>query len=226
MARELRSEFHQKLDRLDADLAKMGLLTREQLDKAVQALVEGRPELATEVIGADVSLDAMETDLEIRCIQLLATEGPVASDLRLISSIFKITGDLERIGDHAVKIAHISRDLKRLGHTCNMANIERLGVQVTQTLGDTLKAFETRDVVLARDVRSRDRDINDLTRVIDESIVRDMEAAPQDIECYSLLHFIPGRLERVADHCQNIAERIEYIVTGQYLLHEHGSGNA
>ncbi|HYE79817.1 MAG TPA: phosphate signaling complex protein PhoU, partial [bacterium] len=194
MGRELRGEFHHKLQKLDSDLAKMGLLTREQLEKALQSLVEGRPELATEVIGADATLDAMETDLEIRCVQLLATEGPVASDLRLISSIFKITGDLERIGDHAVKIAHLSRDLKRLGHTGDLFGVPDLGTQVVGILRDTMQAFGARDVPLARDVRSRDKAINELTRTIDEAIVARMEAAPQDIDYYSLLHFIPGRL--------------------------------
>ena len=220
MARELRSEFHLKLDNLDADLIKMGLLTRDQLESAIRALTEGRVELATQVIGGDSKLDRMETDLEIRCVSLLATEGPVASDLRMVSSIFKITGDLERIGDHAVKVAHIARDLKALGHPGSLDNIRTFGEEVLGVLRDTLRAYETRDVELARQVRNGDATINQHSRLLDEWVVRMMEANPRDIDYYSLLHFVPGRLERVCDHCQNIVERVEYIVTGQYLLHE------
>ncbi|MEO7993890.1 MAG: phosphate signaling complex protein PhoU [bacterium] len=220
MARELRSEFHLKLDHLDADLVKMGLLTREQLTKSLRALVDGRVDLAREVVNADATLDSLESELEIRCVQLFAKESPVASDLRLISSIFKITGDLERIGDHAVKIAHIAKDLKALGHPGALHDIDSFGNEVLMVLSDTMRAFEERNVDLAREVRSRDRLINQRCRELDDAIVQKMEASPPDIDYYSLLHFVPGRLERVSDHCQNIAERIEYIVTGQFLLHE------
>jgi len=219
-ARELRSEFHLKLDQLDTDLIRMGLLTIEQVERACTALFEGRPEMADQVIANDARLDRMETELEIRCVQLFALEAPVASDLRLISSIFKITADLERIGDHAVKIAYIGKDLKKLGHPGPLTDVQLFSELVVQLLRDTLRAFETRDAVLSREVRARDRHINTHCRTLDDSIVAKMEATPKDIDYYSLLHFIPGRLERIGDHCQNIAERVVYIATGQYLLHE------
>lgn len=220
-ARELRSEFHLKLGQLDSDLLHMGLLTSEQVERACTALFEGRLDLAGQVITTDARLDQMETDLEVRCVQLLALESPVASDLRLISSIFKITGDLERIGDHAVKIAHIARDLKGLGHPVDHPGLAGYARLVQQQLKDTLSAYEVRDAVRARELRARDRQINQECRELDAAIVHAMELHPKDIDYYSLLHFVPGRLERIADHCQNISERVVYIVTGQYMLHEH-----
>lgn len=220
-ARELRSEFHLKLGQLDADVIRMGLLTAEQLERACSALFEGRPEAADQVIANDARLDRMETELEIRCVQLFALQAPVASDLRLISSIFKITGDLERIGDHAVKIAHISKDLKRLGHPAPLTEMQFFADLVIALLRDTLRAYENRDVAFCRELRARDRIINQHCRTLDDLIVQRMEEQPKDIDYYSLLHFIPGRLERAADHCQNIGERVVYIVTGQYLLHEN-----
>ena len=214
---------HQFIDRLDELKDRMARLTaqvQQACETAVQALLSSDAVLARQVFGLDINIDQQEVEIEKGAIDLLALYQPAASDLRLITIIIKANSDFERIADCAVNIAQRMLPLTGRDYTVP-PDLRLMANGMLSTLRDTIKAFNLVDESLARQVVRGD----DLVDALYHQIVQDMLArlespgADAGIELSNVM--IAKNLERMADHCTNVAEDVIYAHTGRIIRHLH-----
>jgi len=210
-----REAFERELHRLKDDVVRMGTRAGEAIHQAVEALKARDVALAQQVIAEDDAIDALHFDLEQRCMRLLATQQPMAGDLRTIASVFAITIDLERMADHA---EGISRAVKRLSTeplVKPLVEIPKMEEQIQEMLRHTLDAFRSQNAQLAKQAASKDDVVDELrNRVLHELLdvmIKDPQTVPRALE----LLIVARHLERAADHLTNVDERIVYMVTGE-----------
>jgi phosphate transport system protein len=216
-------KFDQHLDDLKQELLKMGGAVEESIDQAVSALVERRDELVREVIAGGKKIDEWEIRIEEECLKVLATHGPVASDLRLIATMMKIDDDLERINDHAVNIAQRAEVLNKMPLLKPLIDIPRMSELAQGMVKDALDAFVRRDVALARSVARRDDELDALRDQIFRELLTYMHDAlghPDTVTRATHLILISRDLERIGDHASNIAENVAYLVQGRIVRHQ------
>ncbi|AZH24596.1 phosphate signaling complex protein PhoU [Haloplanus aerogenes] len=221
-----RDEYQQSLADLRADVLAMGNLVGSRLDRALMALSTVDEAAARAVAGADDEVDRRYLDLESRCIQLLARQQPVASDLRFVASSFKILTDLERVGDLAVNLAQytLAADRKRFEEV----DLSAIGDLAREMLDDAMVAYRTDDAALCRDIAERDDELDVLCQRASERVVReliehevdegDSWAVEELLDDVSRLLLVVRDLERVGDHAVNIAARTLYMVESDPAL--------
>ena len=213
-----RQTFHEELALLEQQLLHMGRLTGGMVADAVTSIQQGDVFLAETVIEQDDAIDTLNTDIETRCMKLLALQQPMARDLRQIGTALKIVTDLERIGDHAVDIAKISRKLSQhLFIRKQLVDVGPLADIAQQMLSHALEALVRHDTALAEQVCADDDRVDDLFKELREQL---FELARQDASLtsassYMLLAVV--YIERIADHATNIAERAYYTETGKLI---------
>ncbi len=210
-----RAAFERDLLQLKEGVVRMGERAGEAIHGAVEALRARDVGAAERIIAEDDAIDALHMDLEQQCMRLLATQQPMAGDLRTIASVFAITIDLERMADHA---EGISRAVKRLGDeppVKPLVDIPQMDETLQGMLRDTLMALQMESADLARQTAAQDDAVDRLrNRVLHdllEIMIRDPQTVPRALE----LLIVARHLERAADHVTNICERIVYIVTGE-----------
>ncbi len=210
-----REAFDRDLRQLREDVVQMGRRAGEAIHRAVEALKARDLALADAVIANDDRIDATHLELEERCMRLLATQQPMATDLRTIASVFAITLDLERMADHA---EGISRATKRLGTeplVKPLIDIPKMETLVQEMLSEALQAFVTRDLDLAVRMAKKDDLVDglrsDVFRELLTIMLNDPDTVPRALE----LLLVAQHLERAADHVTNIGERVVYMVTGR-----------
>lgn len=210
-----REAFERELRQLKDDVVHMGTRAGEAIHRAVEALVGRDAALAEQVIAEDNAIDAIHLDLEQRCMRLLATQQPMARDLRAIASVFAITIDLERMADHA---EGISRAVKRLAGeepVKPLVDIPKMEAQIQEMIRDTLEAFRAQDAEGARRAAGKDDVVDGLRNRVLHDLLDIMIADPQKIPRALELLIVARHLERAADHITNVCERIVYMVTGE-----------
>ena len=209
-----RIHFQEKLNNLKMDVLLMGGLVEEAIEKAIHALVKNDRSLAANVIQDDEVINEKECVIENQCIILLATEQPVASDLRLIISILKTIRDLERIGDYAAHLAKATVNFEAGALTFH-DDISKITNVCVSMLKDTLKAFSEEKVELAEEVKERDDIVDGLYLQLFNELLGDMRDDPDHIKQVSALLLVGKYLERLADHITNICEEIVFMCTGK-----------
>lgn len=210
-----REAYERELQRLRDDVVRMGERAGEAIHRSVEALRERDVTAAERVIAEDDAIDALHMDLEQRCMRLLATQQPMARDLRAIAAVFAITIDLERMADHA---EGISRAVKRLGSeppVMALEDIPRMDAQLQEMMRDTLDAFRAQDPVLARRAAAKDDAVDELRNRVLHDLLDLMISDPQTVPRALELLIVARHLERAADHLTNVCERIVYMVTGE-----------
>lgn len=210
-----REAYERELQRLRDDVVRMGERAGEAIHRSVEALRERDVAAAERVIAEDDAIDAQHMDLEQRCMRLLATQQPMARDLRAIAAVFAITIDLERMADHA---EGISRAVKRLGSeppVMALEDIPRMDAQLQEMMRDTLDAFHAQDPVLARRAAAKDDAVDELRNRVLHDLLDLMISDPQTVPRALELLIVARHLERAADHLTNVCERIVYMVTGE-----------
>lgn len=210
-----REAYERELQRLRDDVVRMGERAGEVIHRSVEALRERDVAAAERVIAEDDAIDALHMDLEQRCMRLLATQQPMARDLRAIAAVFAITIDLERMADHA---EGISRAVKRLGSeppVMALEDIPRMDAQLQEMMRDTLDAFRAQDPVLARRAAAKDDAVDELRNRVLHDLLDLMISDPQTVPRALELLIVARHLERAADHLTNVCERIVYMVTGE-----------
>jgi len=218
--------FHDELNDLKVRLLTMSGEAEAALGHAVEALLRRDPVQAAEVIVGDEALDAMENEVEERCIQLLALQQPVARDLRLLTAALKIASDLERVGDHAVNIAQSVERLAQGGPITPEPELIEMARQAREMLADALESFVREDAAAGRALRLRDERVDALHHTIFGALVRQMTADPKSIITGMELFLVSRNLERVADLATNIGEDVVFIVEGKSIRHTAGEGVA
>lgn len=212
MARE---QFHTELLRLQQEILRMGALVEEQMARAVQSLTDQNLELADHVVAADDRVDDLEMDIERRCLTLLALQQPLAGDLRTVSTALKIITDLERMADHAVDIAKVTRRIASEPLVKPLVDIPRMATLAAHMVRSALNAYVARDIDMALSMIRMDDEVDQLYRVIFDDLVEIMRRdAASSFQSTHLL-FVANYLERIADHATNLGEWVVYMVTGE-----------
>ena len=211
----MRTKFDEQLETLHVELIKMGALCEDAISLAAKALLDGDDRLIQRVFAADGEIDRKERDIEGMCLRLLLQQQPVARDLRLISSALKMISDMERIGDQASDIAEITpylagSDAKSKVHIADMARA------TIKMVTDSIESFVKEDVDLARAVMAYDDEVDRLFDAVKTELIGLIsEDAANGSFCMDLL-MIAKYFERIGDHATNIAEWVEFSITGAH----------
>lgn len=217
----MRSRFDEQLALLNKEMIEMGALCEEVIALASKALTEADPELAKKVAPLDAEIDQKERNIESLCLKLLLQQQPVASDLRLISSVLKMITDIERIGDQASDIAEIVTYLSGVcGHN---AHIDRMAQATIKMVTESLDAFVRRDLTLAWSVIEYDDVVDRLFDECKSDLIAEIAQNPEDGERVLDVLMIAKYLERIGDHATNIAEWVEFSITGSHKSAMHGA---
>jgi phosphate transport system protein len=214
-----RQHFEAELAALRNQLLRMGALVEERVHRAVHSLVARREEDARRVIATDDEVNQLQMDIDDRCLRLLATQAPLAGDLRLITSAMKINADLERMGDQAVNVAENALNLIPQPPLKPLIDIPRMAEVTEKMIRDALDAFVKKDAVLARDVLGRDDEVDDLKDQVFRELLTYMMADPGTIQRALALILVSRNLERIADHATNIAEDVIFIAEARDVRH-------
>ena len=209
----MRNKFDMQLDRMNEMLIEMGELCGKAIANATKAVEAKDLEMAKMVISEDEEIDQLEKDIERLCLKLLLQQQPVARDLRQISAALKMITDMERIGDQAADIAEIliSGQIKEMsahGYLVDMAS------QTSEMVKKSIRAFVEKDLDMTRKVIVADNDVDQLFDQIKEALITFLaKEQSKGGEALDML-MIAKYLERIGDHATNIAEWVEFSITG------------
>ncbi len=207
-----------ELDQLKQRLMTMAGTAEQAVTQAIKALLDRDDDLARGVRERDSILDQLEMELDDSAIQLLS-KAPLASDLRLITMVMKISRDLERIGDEATTIARRAIELSQEPQLKPYIDIPRMAGIGLEMLRDALEAFVTRDTEKARAVVLRDKEVDQINKQLHRELSSFMVERPSTItRCLNLM-VISKSLERIADHAANIAEDAVYLHEARDIRH-------
>ncbi|MCG1002314.1 MULTISPECIES: phosphate signaling complex protein PhoU [Halobacterium] len=216
-----RESYQEKLDALRNDVLYMSEVVVDRLRLALEAMEQKDEQAAMDVIEGDDEVNQLYLDLEEECIDLLALQQPVAGDLRLIASSFKITTDLERVGDLATNLAEYTLDADR--DMFPEVDIQAIGTTTIEMIEDAMDAYADADIDACYAIAERDDDLDERCRQASETVMRDLieteidvESSDEDVEALmqdvSRMLLTVRDLERVGDHAVNVAARTLYMV--------------
>lgn len=214
--------FEQQLAELQNRILAMAGLTEEQLRSSVKAFLERDPGLARGVFDSDRRIDAMENEIDEAGIHLLATQQPMARDLRLITMILKMSSDLERIGDHAVNIGESVLRLQTAPALEPPPEIQAMAEMATEMVKDAVDAFVERDAGAAVSILPRDDTVDRYNDSVFRILLTVMMENPRRISWGMEIFLVSRNLERIADLATNIAEDVIYIVEARNVKHHAG----
>ena len=213
--------FDQELAQLKEALLRMSALAEQSVAQSLKALVQRDDTLAKKVDAEDAQLDKLETEVDERCIQLIALRQPKARDLRFITMAMKISSELERIGDQAVNIAHRAEELNKEALLKPLVDIPRMAEHAQGMIRDSLDAFVYEKPEVARQVIQRDTKVDLLNRQLHRELTSFMIEDPHTItRCLNLMS-VAHNLERIGDHATNIAEDIVFLYEARDIRHQH-----
>ena len=212
----MRNRFDEQLEQLNNHLLEMGALIERSIENATQAMINQDVEAAKASVTADHEVDQKEREIEALCLKLLLQQQPVARDLRLISAALKMITDMERIGDQAADIAGIVSYIAREPYIKELVHLPQMGRKAIAMVRGSLDAYVNKDMDLARKVMGMDDAIDQLFDIVKDELIdhirSDASAGSQAVD----LLMIAKYYERIGDHAQNIAEWVEYALTGKH----------
>jgi phosphate transport system protein len=212
---EIRTEFHKKIGEIQGDVLAMGSMVEKAISRSIEALRERDLDLADLIIKDDIKINQKRFEIEEKCIRLIATQQPMAIDLRNIMAITAIITELERIGDYAEGIAKIVIMIGDEPPLKPLVTIPRMAEKTVDMLHRSLEAFCRHDDAAARKIALEDDEVdqlyNDLYRVLVSFMVED----PKTITRATRLSWVAHNLERASDRVTNICERVVFTVTGK-----------
>jgi phosphate transport system protein len=211
--------FVEELEDLRKELLAMAGLVELAVHESIQALTERDSNRAQQVLMNEARINQMEIRIDEMATRLLATQQPMASDLRFLTVAIKINNDLERIGDLAVNIVERALSLIALPPVKPLVDIPRMAHLAESMVHDSLDSFVRRDAGLARSVLLSDDAVDDLCDAIRDELVEFMQKDPSTISRSLDLILVARNLERVGDHATNIAEDVLFLVQGVDVRH-------
>lgn len=216
MQTRTRAHFDQEIHALQNKMLEMATCADWMLSAAVDALMTGDAEVIRSVVLRDDVVDDLDVMIETKCLSLIATQQPVARDLRVIGTALKVITDIERIGDYAVDIAKIGRRMVRSHELYRpLVDLPLLAQLTRDMLHDALQAFVNHDLELVQKVISDDDAVDRLYHQMRDDLTQHiLDAGPHKYAALSSL-FAAKYLERASDHVVNIAERVCFIETGE-----------
>ncbi|ATC95922.1 phosphate signaling complex protein PhoU [Pseudoalteromonas tunicata] len=217
--KHISGNFNQELENVRNHVLSMGGLVEQQLNSALDAVLNSDADLARKVQEGDIKVNAMEVSIDEECTRIIAKRQPAASDLRLVVAIAKTIADLERIGDEARRIAKVALDSFSNDQQDLLVNIDNMGRHVSKMLHDVLDAFARMDVNSAFAVHKEDAKVDREYEAITRQIMTYMMEDPRSIPKIMNLIWSVRSLERIGDRCQNISEYVIYFVKGKDIRH-------
>ncbi len=212
---EIRTTFHKKLREIQDEVLVMGSMVEKAVMSSVKALKERDLELAQRVVTDDLRVNRKRFEIEENCIQLIATQQPMASDLRTIISALNIVSEVERIGDHAEGIAKIVLMIGDEPPLKPLIDIPRMMEKTIDMLHRSLDTFVKGDADTARKIVAEDDEVDSLYDQVFRELLTFMAEDPKTITRATRLIWVAHNLERSADRVTNICERVVYMVTGK-----------
>ena len=210
----MRNRFDDQLEQLNVELIKTGALCEDAISTTAKALIDNDRELARRVKPIEREIDQKERDIESLCMKLLLQQQPVARDLRQISSALKMISDLERIGDQASDIAEILPYLQGSVSESKL-HIKEMAQATIKMVTDSIESFVRRDLPLARSVVEYDNVVDGLFNKVKTELIRLISEDSNNGEfCIDLL-MVAKYFERIGDHAVNVAEWVQYSLTGR-----------
>lgn len=212
-----RNEFGRDLRFLQEELLAVGSMVEKAIANSVDGLKRRDLDLSRQVVQDDAIVDASRYDIEERCVNLIAKQQPMATDLRTIIAILQIVGELERMGDYASGIAKISLAMGNDPPIKPLVDIPRMADKASLMLRRSLESLVNRDIVAAQGIRADDDEVDALYDQIYRELLTFMLEDPRTITRATYLLWVAHDLERIADRATNIAKRVIYLVTGEHV---------
>ena len=213
-----RPQLDHEMSVITNDLLDMTNLVEETIRNAIKSLVERDSELARNLIGSDEDIDDLEDVIKDKCLKFLATQQPLAGDLRYMISVMQMVRDLERIGDHCEDIAKYTLRFENEEYMKELIDIPRMADMAAKMVKNAIDAFVNKDLRLARKVWKADEEVDELFRNIYDELmgIIDQDAAKANQSVMFL--FIAAHLERIADYATNICEETVFAMEGNYEM--------
>jgi phosphate transport system protein len=211
----LRADLDRQLTQLQQEVVSLAEVVEKAIVRSVEALKERDLEESRQIVQEDDYIDRKRYEIEDRCIDLIATQQPMAGDLRAIVTLLHVSVELERMGDYAEGIGKISLMIGEEPTLKPLIDIPRMAEKSTGMLRDSIDALVSRDVVKANQVRQDDDEVDALYDQVYRELLLFMLQDPKTIQRATYLLWAAHDLERIADRATNIAKRVRYMVTGQ-----------
>jgi phosphate transport system protein len=212
---ETRTVFHKRLREIQDDVLAMGSMVSKATLRSIDALKNRDIDLAHQIVEDDKKVNRKRFEIEEKCIELIATQQPMASDLRIILAVLNIISEIERIGDYAEGIAKIAIMIGDEPPLKPLIDIPRMAEKTVDMLRRSLDAFVNRDAEAARKISAEDDTIDQLNDQIFRELLTFMAEDPKTITRATRLIWVAHNLERAADRVTNICERVVFVVTGK-----------
>ena len=215
-AEHIVKSFDDQLEELRRTIVRMGGMVEAELSGAVEALVRRDSDMAQRIIESDKEVDALEQQVDELAIRLLALRQPMANDLREVLCALKISTDLERIGDYACNIAKRAMALSQMRPVRPMRSPKRMAQLVQSQIKKVIDAYVERDLEKALEVWRGDEEVDEMYTSLFRELLTYMMEDPRDITPGTHLLFVARNIERIGDHATNIAEYINYLISGEW----------
>ena len=216
-----RTDFDRSLQDIQDELLVLGSMVEKSIDRSVLALKNRDLSLSKTVIDDDDLIDDLRNKIEEKCISVIATQNPMAGDLRTVISVLYIAEELERMGDYAEGIAKISLSIGKEPMLKPLVDIPRMAEKSSKMLSRSLDALVNRDEQLAIQVCRDDNEVDELYNQVYRELLTFMISDPKTIERATYLLWVSHNIERIADRATNISERVLYLITGRIFdIHE------
>ena len=216
---EQREHFQKELAKLNDLILKMGGMVEKSIFNSVEALKKSDAKMADQVIKLDDGIDKLELEIDELCLELLATQQPMAIDLRFITTGMRIASDIERIADLAVDIALRAFELSKQPLLKPLEDIPKMAELAEKMVHRALDSFVKRDAAMARGLWADEEKADGYRDLIHDELVGIMTKDPSTISRALPLILIARHLERIADHTTNIGEDVVYMVEGKVIKH-------
>lgn len=221
-----RAQMEHNMSAITGDLLEMTSLVEETIYSAVRSLKEKDGELARAIIDGDEKIDDIEDAIADKTLKFLATQQPLAGDLRMCISILQLIRDLERIGDHCEDIAKYTLRLENETYMKELIDIPRMADMAAKMVKNAIDAFVNRDLRLARKVWIADEEVDELFRSVHEELLGMIGEDERKNRQSVMFLFIASHLERIADYATNICEETVFAIEGIVDMEKERSQNA
>ena len=212
-----REDFDLQLNQLQQEVETLAQIVGKSINRAVDALKRRDIVASQEVVDDDDYIDQKRFEIEDRCVDMIATQQPMAGDLRAIISLLHIVVELERMGDYAEGIAKISLSMGDAPPLKPLIDIPRMAEKATTMLEDSIDSLLNRDMVKANAVCQADDEVDNLYDQVYRELLTFMIGDPDTIQRATYLLWVANYLERIADRSTNIAERVIFLVSGKLV---------
>lgn len=213
----MRSVFRQHLAELEHEMFNMADMVTSAITSSVYSLKNQDIEKAKSIKKGDVEINNKRWEIEEKCINLIATQQPVATDLREVIAVLTIITDLERMGDYAEGVAKITKKIGTEPHVKSLIDIPRMCELSVEMINSSMNAYAERDDKAARIISDKDDEVDELYKQIYRELTSIMIEDPRTISSCTYLLWAAHNLERIADRVTNICERIIFLVTGELV---------